>query len=47
MCFATAKAANAGGVVVSEFEMSQNAGMTKWTFEKVDEKLKETMQQIC
>lgn len=47
ICFGPAKAANAGGVVVSEFEMSQNAGMTKWSFEKVDEKLKETMQQIC
>jgi glutamate dehydrogenase (NADP+) len=47
ICFAPAKAANAGGVVVSEFEMSQNASMTKWSFEKVDEKLKEIMQQIC
>jgi len=47
ICFAPAKAANAGGVVVSEFEMSQNAGMTKWSFEKVDIKLKETMCQIC
>ncbi|MCK4973765.1 MAG: NADP-specific glutamate dehydrogenase, partial [Sulfurimonas sp.] len=47
ICFAPAKAANAGGVVVSEFEMSQNAGMTKWAFEKVDEKLKEIMQQIA
>lgn len=47
ICFAPAKAANAGGVVVSEFEMSQNAGMTKWSFEKVDAKLKETMHQIC
>lgn len=47
ICFAPAKAANAGGVAVSEFEMSQNAGMTKWSFEKVDNKLKETMQQIC
>jgi glutamate dehydrogenase (NADP+) len=47
ICFAPAKAANAGGVAVSEFEMSQNAGMTKWSFEKVDGKLKETMQQIC
>ena len=47
LCFGPAKAANAGGVVVSEFEMSQNAGMTKWSFEKVDEKLKEIMQQIC
>ncbi len=47
ICFAPAKAANAGGVSVSEFEMSQNASMQKWSFAKVDEKLKETMQQIC
>lgn len=47
ICFGPAKAANAGGVAVSEFEMSQNASMQKWTFEKVDEKLKSTMQQIC
>ena len=47
ICFAPAKAANAGGVAVSEFEMSQNAAMQKWSFEKVDNKLKETMQQIC
>jgi len=47
ICFAPAKAANAGGVAVSEFEMSQNASMQRWSFEKVDEKLKNTMQQIC
>ena len=47
ICFAPAKAANAGGVAVSEFEMSQNASMQKWGFERVDIKLKETMQQIC
>jgi len=47
ICFAPAKAANAGGVAVSEFEMSQNASMQRWSFEKVDNKLKETMQQIC
>jgi len=47
ICFAPAKAANAGGVAVSEFEMAQNASMSKWSFEKVDEKLKETMQQIA
>ncbi len=45
--FAPAKAANAGGVAVSEFEMSQNASMTKWTYEKVDEKLEKTMREIC
>lgn len=47
ICFAPAKAANAGGVAVSEFEMSQNASMSRWCFEEVDTKLKETMQQIC
>jgi len=47
VCFAPAKAANAGGVAVSEFEMAQNASMSKWSFEKVDDKLKEVMQQIC
>ena len=47
VCFAPAKAANAGGVAVSEFEMSQNAAMAKWSFEEVNEKLKTTMQQIC
>ncbi len=47
ICFAPAKAANAGGVAVSEFEMAQNASMSKWSFAEVDEKLKETMQMIC
>jgi len=47
ICFAPAKAANAGGVAVSEFEMSQNASMSRWSFEKVDERLKDTMQKIC
>jgi len=47
ICFAPAKAANAGGVAVSEFEMAQNAAMGRWSFEKVDEKLKLTMQQIA
>ena len=45
--FAPAKAANAGGVAVSNFEMSQNAAMQKWSFEEVDSKLKETMEYIC
>jgi glutamate dehydrogenase (NADP+) len=47
ICFAPAKAANAGGVAVSEFEMAQNASMSRWSFEEVDEKLKLTMQQIA
>ncbi|MEA1982983.1 MAG: NADP-specific glutamate dehydrogenase, partial [Campylobacterota bacterium] len=33
VCFAPAKAANAGGVAVSEFEMAQNASMSRWSFE--------------
>jgi glutamate dehydrogenase (NADP+) len=47
ICFGPAKAANAGGVAVSEFEMAQNASMSKWSFEEVEEKLKTTMQQIA
>ena len=45
--FAPAKAANAGGVAVSNFEMGQNAAMQRWTFEEVDKRLQETMQYIC
>ena len=44
--FAPAKAANAGGVAVSEFEMAQNASMTKWSYEYVDEMLEKTMRSI-
>jgi len=44
--FGPAKAANAGGVAVSEFEMSQNAALQKWGFEKVDAKLQDIMKQI-
>jgi glutamate dehydrogenase (NADP+) len=47
ICLAPAKAANAGGVAVSGFEMSQNAAMQKWTFEEVDARLKLTMEEIC
>ncbi len=47
ICFAPAKAANAGGVAVSNFEMSQNAGMERWSYETVDTKLQETMEYIC
>ncbi len=47
ICLAPAKAANAGGVAVSGFEMSQNAAMQKWTFEEVDTKLQATMENIC
>ena len=47
VCFGPAKAANAGGVAVSEFEMAQNASMSRWSFDKVDERLKSTMQEIA
>lgn len=44
--FSPGKASNAGGVAVSEFEMSQNASMEKWDFDKVDRKLNDIMCQI-
>ncbi|EUJ41397.1 NADP-specific glutamate dehydrogenase [Brochothrix campestris] len=44
--FAPAKAANAGGVATSALEMSQNSQRLSWTFEEVDAKLKEIMQDI-
>ena len=44
--FAPAKAANAGGVAVSALEMSQNSERLHWTFEEVDNKLKEIMATI-
>ena len=47
LLFAPAKAANAGGVAVSEFEMSQNASMLKWSYEDVDKLLETTMRAIC
>ena len=39
--FGPAKAANAGGVATSALEMCQNSMRLSWTFEEVDEKLKE------
>ncbi|WP_240376282.1 NADP-specific glutamate dehydrogenase [Bacillus piscicola] len=44
--FGPAKAANAGGVAVSAFEMAQNSSRVPWTFEEVDAKLHETMKNI-
>jgi len=40
------KAANAGGVAVSGLEMTQNAGVTKWSREEVDAQLKGIMKSI-
>ncbi len=44
--FGPAKAANAGGVATSALEMSQNSMRYSWTFEEVDEKLKDIMTNI-
>ncbi len=44
--YGPAKAANAGGVAVSGLEMSQNSLRLSWTFEEVDERLKEIMDDI-
>lgn len=44
--FAPAKAANSGGVIVSQLEMSQNASMLKLTFDQVDNILKKKMKNI-
>ena len=40
------KAANAGGVATSQLEMAQNASMLSWSFEEVDAKLAQIMQNI-
>ncbi|UJX24152.1 NADP-specific glutamate dehydrogenase [Pseudoalteromonas sp. CF6-2] len=40
------KAANAGGVATSQFEMAQNASMQTWRPEQVDEKLQQVMRTI-
>ena len=44
--FALGKAANAGGVATSALEMSQNALLTSWSFDEVDQKLKGIMTSI-
>ncbi len=44
--FGPAKAANAGGVATSALEMSQNSIRGSWTFEEVDGKLREIMNNI-
>ena len=44
--FAPAKAANAGGVAVSALEMSQNSMRFYWSFEEVDEHLKQIMTNL-
>ncbi len=44
--FGPAKAANAGGVATSGLEMSQNSMRYSWSFEEVDAKLHNIMQNI-
>ena len=44
--FAPGKASNAGGVATSQLEMAQNSARLRWTFEEVDTKLKEIMENI-
>ena len=46
MMFMPGKAANAGGVATSALEQSQNSMRMSWTFEEVDEKLKDIMVNI-
>lgn len=43
---APAKAANAGGVATSALEMAQNSARLSWSFEFVDNKLKDIMANI-
>lgn len=44
--FMPGKAANAGGVATSALEMTQNSQRLSWTFEEVDNKLKDIMLNI-
>ena len=44
--FIPGKASNAGGVATSALEMSQNSERLSWTFEEVDGKLKDIMENI-
>ena len=46
VAFMPGKAANAGGVSVSGLEMTQNSERLSWSFEEVDNKLKDIMVSI-
>ena len=46
MVVAPSKAVNAGGVLVSGLEMSQNSERLSWTAEEVDSKLHQIMTEI-
>ena len=46
LLFCPGKASNAGGVATSALEMSQNSERLSWSFEEVDNKLKDIMVNI-
>ncbi|MCU4675300.1 NADP-specific glutamate dehydrogenase [Catenovulum sp. 2E275] len=46
IAYGPAKAANAGGVATSQLEMAQNSSMQKWSFQTVDDHLKQIMKNI-
>ena len=46
LMFSPAKASNAGGVATSGLEMSQNSERLSWSFDEVDGKLKNIMEEI-
>ena len=46
IAIAPGKAANAGGVIVSGFEMAQNRLGRSWSSEKLDRELRDTMVKI-
>ena len=46
ICYGPGKAANAGGVATSQLEMAQNASMQRWSFDKVDDRLKDIMANV-
>lgn len=46
LAYGPGKAANAGGVAVSQLEMAQNASMQDWPLDKVDRRLQSIMRDI-
>jgi glutamate dehydrogenase (NADP+) len=46
LCYVPGKAANAGGVVLSGFEMQQNASFEYRSYEQLNKQLKQVMQSI-
>ncbi|WP_416885292.1 NADP-specific glutamate dehydrogenase [Marinospirillum sp.] len=46
IAYGPGKAANAGGVATSQLEMAQNASMSMWSFDQVDQRLQGIMRGI-